>query len=70
MSLVKQLTEELFTVLNSEMGKPENKSKLKCCIDPIFIYIQSYIQPYFLLLIAILSVILVLNIVVVVKLFK
>lgn len=69
-NLIQQLTQELFSVLSLELENPENKNKLQCCIDPVFIYVQSYIQPYFLLLIAILTIILVLNIIIIIKLYK
>jgi hypothetical protein len=69
-SLIKELTQELFGVLFNELEKPENKDKINCCIDPIFLYVQSYIQPYFLLLIGILMIVMILNIFIIILLSK
>lgn len=53
-----RLSIKIMEMLRQEMEKSGTKEKIKCMIDPVFLYIIGVLQPYIVIVVAIMMILL------------
>lgn len=57
-SLNDRLSQRILDILKTEMAKTETQQKIRCAVDPVVTHITGVIQPYVLIVIIIITLIL------------